>query len=180
MSILPGLIEHVEQVGCRNKWNTDFHGFGLRIKFWKWQRSLGNIRNMEVLRHEKTSRLVLRAFYEVYNKLGYGFLERVYQNSMAIEIRKLGGQVEEQRPIRIHYEGMLVGTYYADLVADDAVIVELKALRALTEDCDAQLLNYLKATPYEVGLLLNFGPKPEHRRRIMDNALKGDFTWLKP
>jgi len=74
---------------------------------------------------------------------------------------------------------VLVGEYEADIVADEKVIVELKAARALGEEHEAQLLNYLKATPYEVGLLLNFGPKPEYRRKIMDNSRKGSLVWLK-
>jgi GxxExxY protein len=135
---------------------------------------------MDQLRHAQTTSLLLQAFYDVYNKLGYGFLERVYENSMAIAARKLGLHIEQQVPIRIHFDGVLVGQYAADLVADGKVIVELKAARALAEEHEAQLLNYLKATPYEVGMLLNFGPKPEHRRKILDNNRKGDFAWLKP
>ena len=127
---------------------------------------------MSGLRHEATTNLLLRAFYDVYNKLGYGFLEQVYENSMAIAGRKLGLDIEQQVPIRVHFDGVVVGKYEADLVADDKVIVELKAARTLAQEHEAQLLNYLKATSYEVGLLLNFGPKPEYRRRIMDNSLK--------
>ncbi len=134
---------------------------------------------MDQLRYQETTARLLRAFYDVYNKLGYGFLERVYENSMAIAARKLGVRIEEQVPIRVHFDGELVGEYAADLVADDAVIIELKAARALTREHEAQLLNYLKATPYEVGLLINFGPKPEFRRKILDNSRKGGFAWLK-
>jgi len=133
---------------------------------------------MDPLRHAETTRLLLHAYYEVYNKMGYGFLERVYENSMVIAARKLGIRIEQQMPIRIHFDGVLVGEYAADLVANDAVIVELKAVRILAEEHEAQLLNYLKATPYEVGLLLNFGPKPEYRRKILDNSRKGGFAWL--
>ncbi len=127
---------------------------------------------MDQLLHGQTTGLLLQAFFDVYNKLGYGFLERVYENSLAIAARKLGVRIEQQVPIRVHFDGMLVGAYEADIVADGKVIVELKAARALGEEHEAQLLNYLKATPYEVGLLLNFGPKPEYRRKIMDNARK--------
>ena len=132
---------------------------------------------MDKLRAEETTGLLLRAFYDVYNKLGYGFLEKVYQKSMAIAARKLGVRIELEWPIPVHFDGVLVGEYEADLLADDSVIVELKAARALTEEHEAQLLNYLKATPFEVGLLLNFGPKPEFRRKIMDNSRKG--AWAK-
>ena len=134
---------------------------------------------MDQLLHGKTTSLLLQAFFDVYNKLGYGFLERVYANSMAIAARKLGLRIEQQVPIRVHFDGVLVGEYAADIVADEKVIVELKAARALGEEHEAQLLNYLKATPYEVGLLLNFGPKPEYRRKIMDNSRKGSLAWQK-
>jgi GxxExxY protein len=134
---------------------------------------------MDQLLHGQTTSLLLQAFFDVYNKLGYGFLERVYENSMAIAARKLGLRIEQQVPIRVHFDGVLVGEYAADIVADEKVIVELKAARALGEEHEAQLLNYLKATPYEVGLLLNFGPKPEYRRKIMDNSRKGSLAWLK-
>jgi GxxExxY protein len=133
---------------------------------------------MDELRHAGTTSLLLKAFYEVYNKLGYGFLERVYENAMAIAARKLGIRIDQQVPIRVHFDGELVGEYAADLVADGSVILELKAAQALAEEHEAQLLNYLKATRFEVGLLLNFGPKPEYRRRIMDNSRKGGLAWL--
>ena len=90
-----------------------------------------------------------------------------------------GSGIEQQVPIRVHYDGVLVGEYAADIVADGEVIVELKAARMLAEEHEAQLLNYLRATPYEVGLLLNFGPKPEFRRRVFENSRKGGFAWLK-
>jgi GxxExxY protein len=134
---------------------------------------------MDQLLHGQTTALLLQAFFDVYNKLGYGFLERVYENSMAIAARKLGVRIEQQVPICVHFDGVLVGKYEADIVADGKVIVELKAARALGEEYEAQLLNYLKATPYEVGLLLNFGPKPEYRRKIMDNSGKGSLAWMK-
>ena len=134
---------------------------------------------MGELRHGKTTGLLLKAFFAVHNRLGYGFLEAVYQKSMTIASQKLGVRVEQKFPISVHYEGILVGEYEADLLANDAVIVEIKAAKALAEEHEAQLLNYLKATPYEVGLLLNFGPNPQYLRRIMDNSRKGDFSWLK-
>ena len=134
---------------------------------------------MGQLLHAQTTALLLQAFFDVYNKLGYGFLERVYENSMAIAARKLGVRIEQQEPICVHFDGVVVGEYAADIVADGKVIVELKAARALGEEHEAQLLNYLKATPYEVGLLLNFGPRPEYRRKIMANSRKGSLVWLK-
>ena len=95
-----------------------------------------------------------------------------------MELRQLGLTVVQEAPIQVHYNGEVVGEYFADLLVSDAVIVELKAAKALTEAHEAQLLNYLKATPYEVGLLLNFGPKPEIKRKAFDNARKGSLHWL--
>jgi len=131
------------------------------------------------LKHARTTDLLLHAFYQVYNELGYGFLERVYENSLAIAARKLGLRIDRQVPVRVHFQGEVVGEYALDMVADNAVIVELKASRDLAEEHEAQLLNYLKATPYEVGLLMNFGPKPEFRRKAYDNSRKGSLCWLK-
>lgn len=123
-------------------------------------------------KHADVTGQILKAFYTVYNELGYGFLEKIYENAMAIELRKLGLSVAQQAPITVFYDGHIVGEYSADLLVEDKVIVELKAARAIADDHEAQLLNYLKATEYEVGLLLNFGPKPEQRRKIYDNELK--------
>lgn len=124
------------------------------------------------IKHEQLTEQIIQAFYTVYHILGYGFLEKVYENSLAIELRKMGLTVVQQAAIRVYYAGIVVGEYYADLLVADAVIVEIKAVRSLLAEHEAQLLNYLKATPYEVGLLLNFGPKPEIRRKVYDNDRK--------
>ncbi len=131
-------------------------------------------------KHSDLTDKVLKAFFKVYNTLGYGFAERVYENALAIELRKQGVTVEKQKDITVYYEGDVVGEYVADVVINGVVILELKAVRALTDDHEAQLLNYLKATPVKVGLLLNFGVKPEHRRKIFDNELKGSLAWHQP
>jgi len=123
---------------------------------------------------------VLKAFFKVYNTLGYGFAERVYENALTIELKKSGLQVEKQKDITVYYEGEVVGDYVADMVVNGGVMLELKAVRTLAEDHEDQLLNYLKATPVEVGLLLNFGIKPEHRRKIFDNDRKGSLNWHQP
>ncbi|HEY6171948.1 MAG TPA: GxxExxY protein [Candidatus Kapabacteria bacterium] len=115
---------------------------------------------------------ILRAYYTVYNQLGYGFLEKVYENALIIELRKEGLFVERQKPISVYYDNIIVGEYYADLVVDNSVIIELKAAEGLIPEHEAQLLNYLKATKIEVGLLLNFGPKAQFRRKVFDNELK--------
>jgi GxxExxY protein len=123
--------------------------------------------------HEPTTELILKAFYQVYNALGYGFLERVYAAATAHALRKLGLTAVRELPIRVEYDGITVGEYQADLVVNDAVLVEIKAARALAEEHEAQLLNYLRATRFEVGLLLNFGPEPQFQRRVFQNARKG-------
>ena len=129
-------------------------------------------------KHKEITDKIIRAFYTVYNVLGYGFLEKVYENALAIELRKMGLKVVQQAPIAVYYDGQLVGEYFADLLVEDLVIVELKATRTLIDEHEAQLLNYLKATPYEVGLLLNFGPKPEIKRKAYDNTRKGGMAWV--
>ena len=123
---------------------------------------------------------IIKAFYAVYNALGYGFLEKVYENAMLIELRRLGLAVISQAGIDVYYGDAHIGQYSADLLVNDQVLVELKAARALLPEHEAQLLNYLKATPYEVGLLLNFGPKPQIMRKVYDNERKGSMTWLRP
>ena len=122
---------------------------------------------------------IIGAFYKVYNKLGYGFSEKVYENALALEMRKFGIKVEQQRPISVFYEEHIVGEYIIDMLVNEVVIVELKAVRVLADEHEAQLLNYLKASPIEVGLLLNFGQKPDHRRKVMDNEKKGSLDWFR-
>ena len=130
------------------------------------------------LKHKELTEKILRAFFKkVYARLGYGFLEKVYENAMAIELRRMGLKVEQQYKIVVYYEGESVGEYFADLIVDGNVIVELKAAQAITDEHEAQLLNYLRATPYEVGLLLNFGPKPNFARKAFDNDRKMSMTW---
>ncbi|NHZ72784.1 MAG: GxxExxY protein [Aquificales bacterium] len=123
-------------------------------------------------KHQDLTKQIIAAFYIVYNRLGYGFLERVYENAMVIELQTMGLKVKQQTPIKVRYRGQIVGEYFADLIVEDKVIVELKAVLNLLPSHEAQLLNYLKATPYEVGLLLNFGPSPTKKRKIFDNNRK--------
>ncbi|NVO20016.1 MAG: GxxExxY protein [Bacteroidetes bacterium] len=117
--------------------------------------------------HSELTGLILKAFYKVYNTLGYGFLEKVYQNSMLFELESMGISCSDELPIKAYYEEKLVGTYCADILVDGLVIVELKAIEKIAPEHEAQLVNYLKATQIEVGLLLNFGPKPQHVRRVL-------------
>ena len=123
-------------------------------------------------KHTKVTERIIEVFYRVYNKLGYGFLEKVYENAMMIEFRKEGVHAVSQFAIKVFYENQIIGEYYADILVDNKVIVEIKAAKWLAEENEAQLLNYLKATDIEVGLLLNFGPKPEIKRKIFDNYRK--------
>lgn len=130
-------------------------------------------------KHKDITELIIKAFYTVYNTLGYGFLEKVYQNALVIELRKLGLEVIPEACIKVYYNGQVVGEYFADLLVAGVVLVEIKAVRTLPPEHEAQLLNYLKATPYEVGLLLNFGPQPQIKRKVYDNERKGDLSWVR-
>ncbi len=110
--------------------------------------------------------------YTLYNTLGYGFLESVYLRAMVIELQKMGLQVQVEYPIRVYYAGQVIGEFFADILVEGMVIVELKAVATLTAQHEAQLLNYLNATRHEVGLLLNFGHKAEIKRKVYDNERK--------
>ena len=108
---------------------------------------------------------IIGCAFEVSNDLGHGFLESVYENAMIIALEEAGISVESQKPIDVSFRGRIVGNFFADLFVENKVIVELKAVTALTPAHQAQVINYLNATGYQVGLLLNFGkPKLEHRR----------------
>jgi len=124
------------------------------------------------LKHEDLTEAIIGAFFEVYNSLGYGFLEKVYENALCAEFKARGLSFMQQLPIKVEYRGHVVGEYFADLVVEDSVIVEVKAVRSLAVEHGAQLLNYLKATDCEVGLILNFGPKAKVVRKVFDNELK--------
>lgn len=115
---------------------------------------------------------IIKCFFTVYNTLGYGFLEKVYEKALCIELESNGFKVEKQKPIQVWYKKQSVGNYYADLVVNDQVIVELKTADSLSEQHANQLINYLKATNIEIGLLLNFGEKPEIKRKIYSNNRK--------
>ena len=128
-----------------------------------------------MLKHADLTEAVIECFYEVYKTLGYGFLEKVYENSLRITLRERGFNVEQQAPVRVRYRDQEVGRYFADLLINDLVIVEVKSVIRLAAEHEAQLLNYLKATGLEVGLLMNFGPKPEFKRKVFETAKSPDF-----
>uniref|UniRef100_UPI0040494C03 GxxExxY protein n=1 Tax=Flavobacterium sp. TaxID=239 RepID=UPI0040494C03 len=127
---------------------------------------------MNKLLHKNITDKILKAYFSVYNSLGYGFLERVYQNAMYFELKELGVNVEAQKQIKVYYKNQLVGEYFADLIIEDLIIVELKASELLMTAHRSQLYNYLKSTKMEVGLLLNFGSEAEFERIIFTNDKK--------
>ena len=122
--------------------------------------------------HSDITSDILKAFFKVYNTLGYGFLEKVYQNAMCIELRKMGYECIPNSGVHVYYEDEEVGYYSSDLVINKIVIAELKAKEALREEHEAQLTNYLKATDIEVGMLLNFGMRPEYKRKVFSAEFK--------
>jgi GxxExxY protein len=122
------------------------------------------------LMHEPLTDQVLRGFYDVYNQLGHGFLENVYEAALQIALSDLGLKAERQMPITVRFRGQCVGEYRADMVVEDVLILEIKSQAALSPVNEAQLLNYLKATGMPVGLLLNFGPKPQFKRRVLTTS----------
>jgi len=122
------------------------------------------------MKDEVLTEKIIGVFYRVYDVLGFGFLEKVYENALKIEFKKVGIEFENQVPIRVYYEGEVVGDYVADFIVDGKVIVEVKAVVGLGDSDGKQLLNYLRATDKDVGLVLNFGRKPEVKRKIFETA----------
>jgi GxxExxY protein len=124
------------------------------------------------LKYKEITDLILRGFYEVYNELGHGFLESVYENALMIVLKQYGLSVKIQEEIPVYFREYNVGNYKADMIVNDTILLELKAVRELDSAHEAQLLHYLKATSLEVGLLLNFGKKPQFKRFAFDNQRK--------
>jgi GxxExxY protein len=122
------------------------------------------------MKHERLTGAVIAAAYEVHNDLGFGFAEKVYENALACELRERGIAFEQQVPLQVHYKGTLVGDYVADLIVDGRVIVETKAVKHLDPAHEVQVVNYLKATGTEIGLLVNFGQKVDVKRKILDRT----------
>jgi GxxExxY protein len=135
-----------------------------------------NRKHMTKLLHKDLTEIIIGVFYDVYNTLGYGFLEKVYETAMAIELDERGVYFDDQYPIDVFYKSHKVGKYFADLIVENSVIIELKANEYIRKDDEYQLLNYLKATNIEVGLLLNFGKKPEFKRIAFSNVRKPDIN----
>ena len=120
--------------------------------------------------HRALTQKIIGAAYEVHNTLGTGFLEKVYENALAVELRRAGVRVEQQVPLAVTYRGELVGDYVADMVVDGKVIVEAKAVSALEAVHEVQLVNYLRGTGLGVGLLINFGRSVEVRRKVFSEG----------
>lgn len=123
--------------------------------------------------HSTITETIIGCFYNVYNKLGFGFLEKVYENALIIELKEAGLSAEKQIPIEVYYKENRVGNYFADILVDKKVIIELKAGDGvIIEEHELQLINYLRATEIEVGMVLFFGKKPQFKRKIFTNDLK--------
>jgi GxxExxY protein len=130
-----------------------------------------NLKGENKMLHAELTGKIISSFFKVYNTLGYGFLEKVYENALVIELKRAGFNVLQQQNIKVYYENQVVENYFADIIADQ-VILEIKSAEGLREENKAQLINYLKATDKEVGLLLNFGRTPEFKRVIFTNDRK--------
>lgn len=130
--------------------------------------------------HSDITKKIIKAYFNVYNTLGYGFLEKVYENALMIELRKLNLICEKQQSIEVYYDNEVVGQYYADIVVESKVIIELKACEFLIEEHEIQLVNYLKATNAEVGLLLNFGKQVQYKRKVLSNEFKKHIPKINP
>ena len=122
---------------------------------------------MGIYKHEEITGQIINAAHTVHNKLGYGFLEKVYHNSLVIELRKRGIFTEQEKQIEVKYDNQIVGEYFADIVVDNKVIVEVKPADKHNPAFEAQLLNYLKATGLEVGLIINFGSSVQVKRMVL-------------
>ena len=120
------------------------------------------------MKDDALTQKIIGCAYKVHNTLGPGFLEKVYENALRIELEKLGLRVRQQQPLSVAYEGHVVGEYYADLWVDERVVIELKAAQTLVKQHEVQLVNYLAATGVESGLLLNFGPSVEVKRKFRE------------
>ena len=122
--------------------------------------------------HQDLTKSIIGLYYDVYNELGYGFLEKVYHNAMLIEFKKRGFEIDDRKELNVSYKNEIVGEYIPDIIVNNKVIIELKTVEYLIEIHENQLLNYLKATDCEVGLLLNFGKDPQFIRKVFTNEFK--------
>jgi GxxExxY protein len=129
--------------------------------------------------HQELTKSIIGIYYNVYNELGFGFLEKVYHKSLLIELKRNGYKIDSEKKVNVYYKNEIVGEYIPDIIINDSVIVELKCVEYLTDIHENQLLNYLKATNCEVGLILNFGKDPQFIRKIFTNDLKEEKKIIK-
>ncbi len=120
------------------------------------------------MKYEEITRSIIGCAYKVHNILGFGFLEKVYENALVMELKRAGLKVEQQFPINVYYYGKIIGEYFADVIVEDRIIIELKSVKNLDKKYEVQLVNYLKATGKEVGLLINFGESVEVKRKVKE------------
>ena len=125
-------------------------------------------------KHDALTERVIGVFYDVYNELGYGFLESVYREAMRLALTQVGLGVKTEVPVPVRFRGVVVGIFRADLIVDDCLLVELKAVEQMVRQHESQTMHYLRATSIEVALLMNFGAQPRFKRFVMDNE------WKKP
>ncbi|HEV2962564.1 MAG TPA: GxxExxY protein [Candidatus Angelobacter sp.] len=123
-------------------------------------------------KHSELTDQIIGVFYDVYNELGFGFLESVYRNSLHLALLEKGLIVEPEVSVTVFFRGKIVGDFRADLLVNKTVLLELKTAETILPAHEAQVLNYLRATSLELGLLLNFGPKPQIRRLVLENRRK--------
>jgi len=124
------------------------------------------------LKYKEVTAKIIGVFYDVYNELGCGFVEAVYVKAMVMALRQAGLKVETNVAVPVSFRGEVIAEFFADIFVEQVVLLELKAVQSFAPAHEAQLLNYLRATPIEVGLLLNFGPKPEFKRMAFENSRK--------
>ncbi len=126
-------------------------------------------KDIVMLKYEEMTDKIIKAFYETYNELGTGFIESVYENALYNVLVNYGLRVEKQKEIQVYFRGDIVGNFRTDLIVENKIILELKAVNKIIPIYEAQLINYLKATEIEVGFIMNFGHKPEFIRRVFNN-----------
>jgi GxxExxY protein len=127
-------------------------------------------------KHSALTELIIGTFYDVYNELGFGFLQSVYRNSLRLALVEKGVEVAQEVPVAVLFRGQNVGDFRADLVVNGVILLELKTAEAVIAAHESQVINYLRATSLELGLILNFGPKPQVRRLLLDNIRKHKFS----
>ena len=123
---------------------------------------------MIVLKHKELSEKIIAAAYDVHKELGYGFVEKIYRNALVVSLGEAGIKCISESPLKVKYHNIVIGDYYADIIVDEKIVVEVKAVSKLESIHEVQLVNYLKATGIEVGLLINFGQSVEIKRRIFN------------